>query len=89
MEPDFREGDKVIIDPEIQPRPGDYVVAKLANENEATFKKYRPRGSDKDGRPTIELVPLNPDWPTLVVDSDHPGRIIGTMVEHRRYRQRR
>lgn len=89
MEPDFREGDKVIIDPDIQPRPGDYVVAKLANESEATFKKYRPRGSDKDGQPIIELVPLNPDWPTLGIDSDRPGRVIGTMVEHRRYRQRR
>ena len=51
MLPDFRPGDRVIIDPEIAPQPGDFVVAKNG-DNEATFKKYRPRG--------IELVALLP-----------------------------
>ena len=83
MEPEFRSGDTVIIDPLVQPRPGDYVAAKLINENEATFKKYRPKGGN-----VIELVPLNADWPVLVIDESNPGAIIGTMIEHRRYRRR-
>ncbi|RMH46424.1 MAG: SOS response transcriptional repressor [Gammaproteobacteria bacterium] len=82
MLPEFRPGDRVIIDPSLQPRPGDYVVAKLDDEQEATFKKYRVRSPG-----VIELVPLNDDYPTLTIDAEHPGRIIGVEVEHRKYRR--
>lgn len=88
MAPDFRDGDKVIVDPEVTPQPGDFVVAKIDRDAEATFKKFRPRGEDASGAATIELAPLNPDWPTVVISAETPGRIIGTMVEHRRYRRR-
>ncbi len=89
MLPEFREGDKIIIDPEVSPKPGDFVIAKLEGDDEATFKKYRPRGADIDGQPVIELVPLNEDWPTQTISTDNPGHIIGTLVEQRRYRRRR
>jgi SOS-response transcriptional repressor LexA len=36
MEPDFKEGD-IIVDPELEPVPGEFVVAKNG-DNEATFK---------------------------------------------------
>jgi SOS-response transcriptional repressor LexA len=84
MSPEFRPGSVIIVDPTIQPNPGDMVVAKLDREEAATFKKYRPRGIDKSGQEVIELVPLNPDWPTLVIDSSNPGRIVGTVVGHLR-----
>ncbi len=87
MEPDFQPGDKVIIDPMVRPRPGDFVIAKRDNDQEATFKKYRLRSQDEHGRDVIELTPLNSDWPTLMIDRDNPGHIVGTMVEHRRYRR--
>lgn len=86
MKPEFREGDAVVIDPEVTPLPGDFVVAKNGEE-EALFKKYRPRGVI-DGQDVFELVPLNEDYPTMRSDQV-PIRIIGTMVEHRRYRKRR
>ena len=82
MEPEFHEGDIIIIDPSVEPRPGDYVVAKRDKDNEATFKKYRRPAED-----VIELVPLNPDHPPLKIDAKTPGKIIGVMVEHRRYRK--
>jgi len=87
MEPDFLPGDKIIIDPTVQPRPGDFVVAKRDNDQEATFKKYRLKSQDEQGSDLIELKPLNSDWPTLMIDRDNPGHIVGTMVEHRRYRR--
>lgn len=87
MAPEFQPGDKVIIDPAVRPRPGEFVVAKRDQDQEATFKKYRLRGHDEEGREIVELVPLNPDWPTLVIDTENPGHIVGTMVEHRRYRR--
>lgn len=86
MLPDFREGDRVIIDPSVAPNPGDFVVAKNG-DHEATFKKYRPRGVNERGDHVIELVPLNPDFPSLRSDIC-PITIIGTMVEHRRYRKK-
>lgn len=86
MLPEFREGDTVIIDPLVPPLPGDCVVAKNG-ENEATFKKYRPRGVNEQGQQVFELVPLNEDYAPMRSDLTHI-HIIGTMVEHRRYRKR-
>jgi SOS-response transcriptional repressor LexA len=87
MEPEFHAGDRVIVDPDVAPLPGDYVVAKLEDEQDATFKKYRPKGG-KGKAAIVELVPLNPDWPVLTIEPKHPGRIVATMVEHHRYRRR-
>lgn len=83
----FREGDRVAIDPDIQPMPGDFVAAKEDREDEATFKQYRLRGMDNRGRPIIELRPLNDAWPVITLDAKNPGRIVGTMVEHHSYRR--
>jgi SOS-response transcriptional repressor LexA len=86
MLPDFKEGDRVIIDPRIFPSPGDFVVSRNA-QFEATFKKYRPRGLNEKGNEFFELVPLNLDYATVRSDMS-PVFIIGTMVEHRRYRRK-
>ncbi|MGU5549175.1 helix-turn-helix domain-containing protein [Aeromonas hydrophila] len=87
MEPEFTEGDLVLIDPDEPLHPGDFVVAKNGEE-EATFKKYRPRGYGEDGQEIFELAPINDDYPTMRSDRQHI-QIIGTMVEHRRRRKRR
>lgn len=86
MEPEFREGDTIIIDPAIKPLPGDFVVASGA-ENEAFFMKYRPRGI-VDGEEIFELMPLNDDYPSLQ-SNQLTISLIGTLIEHRRYRQRK
>lgn len=86
MELFFKEGDLIIVDPDEAPQPGDFVVAKNGSE-EATFKKYRPRGIDENGQEVFELVPLNDDYPTMHSDRQHI-QIIGVMVEHRSYRKR-
>ncbi|WCH28840.1 LexA family protein [Aeromonas salmonicida] len=86
MLPQFKEGDLIIVDPDEVPQPGDYVVARNGN-NEATFKKYRPRGVDENGQEVFELVPLNDDYPSMHSDRQHI-QIIGVMVEHRSYRKR-
>lgn len=87
MTPEFGEGDLVIIDPDIEPVPGDYVAAKNGSR-EATFKKYRPRGFNPDGVEYFELVPLNDDYAPIRSDMCQVS-IIGTMVEHRKYRRKR
>jgi SOS-response transcriptional repressor LexA len=86
MRPEFGEGDLIIVDHEIEPRPGDYVVA-VNGSGEATFKRYRVKGVNESGQNVFELVPSNPDFPTMRSDVTQI-RIIGTMVEHRKFRKK-
>lgn len=87
MLPEFKAGDRVIIDPNIRPNSGDMVAAR-DSKSRGTFKKYRIRGIDASGREVFELIPLNDEYETLRSDME-PLEVIGTMVEHRRYRQPR
>lgn len=82
MMPEFRPGDRVIVDPEVAPNPGDFVVARNGS-NQATFKKYRPRGIDQQGNMIFELVPLNEDYPTMRSDVENLT-VIGVLMEHRK-----
>ncbi|WP_263752602.1 LexA family protein [Kosakonia cowanii] len=86
MEPDFIEGDVIIVDPELNPGPGDYVVAKNGSD-EATFKKYRARGIGENGEEIFELVPLNEDYAIRNSEKENI-RVIGVVVEHRRMMRR-
>jgi SOS-response transcriptional repressor LexA len=88
MLPTFEEGDRVIIDPDVRPQSGDFVAARNSKGG-ATFKKYRLRGSDASGREVFELIPLNSDEFDTVRSDMEPLEVIGTMIEHRRYRRRR
>lgn len=87
MEPEFKEGDVVIIDPASKPIAGEFVVA-MNGDTEATFKKYRELGLDEHDRMQFELVPLNPDFPKIS-SLNQQIKIIGTMVEHRIFRRKR
>ncbi|EOC1349438.1 helix-turn-helix domain-containing protein [Cronobacter dublinensis] len=87
MEPDFVEGDVIIVDPELRPGPGDYVVAKNGGD-EATFKKYRARGVSDSGEEIFELVPLNEDY-AVRNSAKEKIHIIGVVVEHRRMMRRK
>lgn len=87
MAPEILEGDVVVIDPDVDPLPGDYVVAKNGS-HEATLKQFRPRGTNDQGQEYFELVPLNPVYPTMRSDHHHVT-IIGVMMEHRRYRRKK
>lgn len=53
MEPDYREGDIIVVDPDVQWHSGSLVVVRLNGDNEATFKKLAVDGS------RIYLEPLN------------------------------
>lgn len=80
MSPRFMPKDQLLIDPNIAPQPGDFVLAQNGNY-EVTFKKYRVTGYDEEGREQFELMPLNPDFATL--DSKmHNISIIGVVVSH-------
>lgn len=82
-----QRGDIAVIDPKIEPQPGDLVVARVDGMARAFFRKYREVGHDSSGNLIVELVPLNPDFAPLTIDGSRPGKVIGVMVEHRRIRR--
>ncbi|WP_281523310.1 LexA family transcriptional regulator [Turicimonas muris] len=88
MEPLFHDGDLIIIDPTAEPRPGDFVIARLIDEGQTTFKKLRVKGMNKEGQTVMELIPLNPDYETYNSEITR-FQIIGKVIEHRTYFRRR
>ncbi|MCV4343258.1 LexA family protein [Pseudomonas capsici] len=70
--PSIPEGSQILVDTEAEVRPGKLVIAKLADSNEATFKKLVEDGGIK------YLKPLNQAYPTVRCTED--CRIVGVVV---------
>ena len=71
--PSFPEGFLILVAPEFEPRSGQFVVAKLIDSNEATFKQFiRDSGE-------FYLKPLNPAFPTIPMDDTWV--VVGTVVD--------
>jgi SOS-response transcriptional repressor LexA len=71
----FPEGTIIIVDPGRAAGPGDYVIAKDVQTQQATFKQLTSDG----GR--YFLRPLNPAYPTVEID-DPSVRVIGRVIEY-------
>ncbi len=67
------EGTFVLFDTGREPINGSLVVAKLVDDNPATFKKLVVDGSQK------YLRGLNPQWPMVPINGN--CRIIGVAIE--------
>ncbi|WP_290432872.1 S24 family peptidase [uncultured Parasutterella sp.] len=85
MLPKFEIGDRVIVDPEVRPVPGDFVIVRV-DSNEPIFRKIRELGTDINGNIQYEFVPLNDDFSVIRSDR-HSIEILGTMLEYRKYRK--
>lgn len=85
MAPEFKPGDEIVVDAAKVPVPGSLVVAQEIQHGSAltTFKKYRVIGINEHGVDIIELVPLNPDYPTYN-STQIEISIIGVVVQHHR-----
>jgi len=87
MMPEFKQGELVIIDPELTPEAGDIVLVATVNRD-VLLRKYKQRGISDDGSFIYELHPLNDDFEILSSTSSEL-KILGVMVEHRRLRRNR
>ena len=87
MMPEFGKGDWILVDPAIDPGPGDFVVARYGDNANVIFRKYRPKGLDASHNMLFELIPLNDDYPCIRSGID-AVEIIGTLVEHRKFRKK-
>lgn len=69
----FPEGTLILVAPDREPRSGQFVVARMIDSNEATFKQLiRDAGE-------LYLKPLNQSYPTKAVDDT--WEIVGTVVD--------
>ena len=71
MEPDFPAGMVLVVEPEMDAHPGDFVIVRNG-DNEATFKQLVRDGAD------LYLKPLNPRYPIKPLGSSH---IVGVVRE--------
>lgn len=77
MEPKFSEGSIIIVDPDAYIVNKSYVIAKLEDSQEATFKQYIEEGGKKF------LKPVNPRYPLIEINEEtiFCGRVIMTQME--------
>lgn len=61
MEPGFPNGSYIVVDPDLSPQPGSYVVVRLDDAHEATFKQLVVEGGVQ------YLKPLNTRYPIMEV----------------------
>ncbi|MCX4026623.1 helix-turn-helix domain-containing protein [Endozoicomonas sp. SM1973] len=74
MEPVFHEGDLLFVDPEAHCHSGSFIVARLDESNEATFKQL----IIEDGHHFLK--PLNPDWPDKIIPMKGTCSIVGKVI---------
>jgi len=74
MEPEFRAGEIIVVDPNRQYESGDFVIAKNGDD-EATFKRYH-----RDGDRHF-LTPVNSDWGKPMDMTGKDWRVVGRVIE--------
>ncbi len=77
MEPEFREGDIIVVDPYKKQEQNDYVVVCNA-DYESTLKQLKKYGK------TRILHPLNPKYDDIELTKDGGHSLIGVVVEKRK-----
>jgi len=77
MEPEFYEGDIIIINPAFKQEHNDYLVVSN-EEGEATFKQLKKYGK------TRVLHPLNPKHEDIELNRETEYRIIGVVIEKKK-----
>lgn len=80
MQPAFDIGDLVLIDPDLQPKIGNYVAASVGEDKVGKLRQWRNGGFDNTGIAYSQLLPTNELYPTI--DSRFTQfEILGVAVE--------
>ncbi|WOC25886.1 LexA family transcriptional regulator [Pseudoalteromonas sp. N1230-9] len=74
MEPKFFDGDLIFVDPEAECIHGSYVVARLDDDNQATFKQL----IIESGRKFLKAA--NPNWPEQLIPINGNCTLVGKVV---------
>lgn len=72
--PSFQEGDIIYVDPEKTANHRDFIIARLSEDNEATFKQLIV----EDGKKMLRA--LNPDWKPRLQEMTKDSSICGVVI---------
>jgi phage repressor protein C with HTH and peptisase S24 domain len=75
LEPEFVEGDVIIVNPHAEVKPGDFAIVTDEDNGEAIFKQLRKYGN------TLVLHPLNSKYEDIELRRGHRYRIVGKVVK--------
>lgn len=80
MEPTFKAGELIFVDPEMrEPIDNEIVVARIGAKKEHVLRCVRRKRGG-----AFDLVAENPGFSTWTANKDNPTEIVGTVVEHHR-----
>lgn len=79
MVPEIRVNDVLVIDPEVDPSPGDFVVVKVGVKTEAIICQYKKLSYASS---EFELLTLNDNWPNIKAKSDIAVVIVGVVMQN-------
>lgn len=75
MEPSIIDGDKVVIEPTPDVEDSQVAAVLVDDQTKATLKRIKHIGN------SILLIPDNRDYDPIVLDAQHPSRIIGKAIK--------
>lgn len=68
----FSDGEIIFVDPDYPANHGSFVVVRIDDENEATFKQLI-----REGATSVYLRAINPAWPNPIIKVDGDATICG------------
>ena len=74
MEPRFRDGELIFVDPAVSPEHGKFVLIRLEEKQEPVFRQLIIEG----GRRYLQA--LNEDWPERVMELDESALCLGVVI---------
>ncbi|HAT2073487.1 TPA: LexA family transcriptional regulator [Legionella pneumophila] len=80
MQPELNPGDVVVIDGDLQPNPGHYVLVYLTQKKQTVLRQY----GEADGC-HFQLLASSDLWATVSIKDVQEAQIIGVVVEIRKY----
>lgn len=76
MEPTIPDGALAIIHEQPEVEDGEIAAVLVDNDSEATLKRIKRQGD------LVMLVPDNKKYDPIVLDKEHPGRIVGKAIRY-------
>ena len=74
MEPTIPNGALAIIREQPEVEDGEIAAVLVDDDNEATLKRVKHQGN------LVMLMPDNKNYDPIILDEEHPGRIVGKAV---------
>lgn len=76
MEPTIHDGSLVTIREQPTVEDGEIAAVLVDDDNEATLKRVKHQGD------LVMLMPDNKEYDPIILDKDHPGRIVGKAIRY-------